>query len=137
MRLQKITKEQALQIMETVNPLGLTDCNGRLVIFESAAGCYECLLKELFRAFPRGYIDIPLAMRKYQSLRLFEGRENCKHREYALVIWYNMDNKRDYLLKKLVMCFLEKTGCPFSENAFKQAIFELNAEVKHYYSQKQ
>ena len=80
MRITNVTRQQALQIMESVNPLGLADCNGRLKIFASPNQCYEECFKELYAGHPKGFIDIPLFMARHMNIPLAKAIELCKHK---------------------------------------------------------
>ena len=135
MRISNITRQQALQVMETVNPLGLTDCNNRLIIFHSAKECYEKCFTELYYNFPKGYIDIPLFMMRCQGVPLSKGIELCKHKQYAIIPW-DVPKKSEHKLMCLVYLLLKVTNVQYSTNAFKCAFFELNQIIKSANSQK-
>ena len=135
MRMTRITRQQALQVMETVNPLGLTDCNNRLRIFHSANECYETCFKALYCTFPKGFIDIPLFMSRNMNLPLSKCIELCKHKQLAFIPW-DVPKKSESKLSHLTYLFLNVTGVPFSHNAFKCAFFELNQMIKSNNSQK-
>lgn len=136
MRRANLTNEQAKQIMETVNPLGLCDSNGRLIIFRSAADCYCYCLSTLFYSAPRGWIDIPLFMLKNQHIKVWKSKEYCGHIEYAIINWECKTASRDYVIKKLLIVLLKVTGIEFSENAYKCALHELNETITNYYKQR-
>lgn len=136
MKLGKINREQARQIMETINPISVCDCNGRLKIYDSPASCYSDVLKKLFYSCPRGFIDIPLFMRQNQHIRLGEAIEYCGRRQYALLNWEAKTSRRDTAIKNIFYILLRVSGCSFSENAFKCAMYDLDISIKLYYKQK-
>ena len=136
MRRANLSREQAKQIMETINPLGLYDSNKRLTIYKSAVECYTDCLTTLFLSAPRGYIDIALFMLKHQLVPLHVAVEYCKHQEYAIVNWEAANSARTYTLKKLIMILLKVTDIEFSENAFKGALYVLDEFITNFYKQR-
>ena len=125
----RIDRDQAKQVLETCNPLGLIDINKRLIIFGSPSECYYQLLTLLSAHCPRGWIDIPFMMAKLQGLRIARARDFCGRKHYAVVEWNCKPNSsaaqyRNRKLKAVIIQMLRATGITFSENAFNMAIYE-------------
>lgn len=130
----KLSKEQALQILETVNPMGLIDINGRLIIYKSPSDCYIGLIRLLWATCPRGWIDIPFMMAKYQGLRISRAKEHCGRKSLAVVEWCcdpstKAAQRRNEKLKSIFRCFLNATGIAFSENAFQMAVYDFDRSL--------
>ena len=136
----QISALQAKQVMETCNPLGLLDSNKRLVVYNNPVECYERLLNTMHKEFPRGWIDIPLLMRKTQGLTIANARELCGRKMFAIIEWDCEDSKdkadkRFEKLKGVCYRMLKVTGCDFSEDALRKALYEWDkalAEQKFY-----
>lgn len=121
----KVSKTQANQILETCNPLGLQDENGRMRIFKSADACYEYAIHRIYCMSPRGWCDIPFILHKMQCISIADAVLNCKRFKYAVINWdadsSNKEEKSKDRLKSIIYCFLRYTGCEFNENAFNAA----------------
>lgn len=132
----KISKLQANQILESCNPLGVQDENGRMRIFKSADACYEYVINRVFHIAPRGWCDIPFILHKMQCISVADAVLNCKRFKYAVVNWDanggNKEDKSKDRLKSVIYCFLRHTGCEFNENAFNAAWFAHTRMMEEY-----
>lgn len=129
----RIDREQAQQIMETCNPLGLVDVNKRLVIFKSPSECYYAAMKQIRALCPRGWLDVPYLMMKLQAQRISRAREFCGRKHYAVLDWDcawggAVEKKRNQTLRRVFQLLLNTTGINFSDNAFNMAVYDFNRE---------
>lgn len=140
MRRYQINAMQAKQVMETCNPLGLIDCNKRLVVYGSPVECYEKWLDKVYKHAVRGWVDIPLLMQKLQGISLADAEDMCGYKRYAVVQWdcgNSVDARwqRAEKLKGILHRMLKVTGCDISEDALTKALFEFDStlEQQKYY----
>lgn len=127
----RVNQKQAAQILSTCNPLGLTDCNKRLKIYENPVKCYYDALVNFYMLAPQGWLDVPYFMMKHQGVRIAQARELCGRKQYGRVEWtckpYGAAHKeRNRVLKGVIIALLHATGCDFSENAFNAAIYDFD-----------
>lgn len=102
-----------------VNPFALRNENGGLAIYSSATEAYKETLLTLWSEFPRGFIDIPYFMVKYQGLAIREAERKCAGKQYALIRLSDRDDKeRRSKLKQLLEMLLRVSKVPFDENSF-------------------
>lgn len=137
MRVAAINKEQAKQILETCNPMGVVEINKRLVIYKSPSDCYISVIGMLWANCPKGWIDIPYMMAKIQGLRIASAREYCGRKHYATIEWHTEPGSKAASFRnaklKLVLCaMLRATGIDFSENAFNMAMYEFDRTINNY-----
>ena len=127
MKRQKLNREQVIQIMQTVNPLGLTDCNGRLMVFNSAAECYEEAIRRLYVQAPAGWVDLALWMNKNQSVSISRAIELLHHKCYTQIMWEGSTIRG--AIKTALVAVISYTGIEFSDNALSCALHTMEREL--------
>lgn len=139
----QLTNMQAREVLETCNPLGVIDCNGRVKLFSSPVACYEHVITELYKFAPRGWVDIPLFIQKVQRIRIADAKVYCKRFKYALIDWsggehYGVRGNLEERVKGVLITLLRRTGCDFSEDAFRKALWDVQmalTEQQHFNSE--
>lgn len=77
----------------------------------------------IWAEFPRGYIDIPYFMCKYQGVKLRDAERMCGKKQYALVeLWRSDSPERKSKLRHVLEVLLKVTGVDFDENAYLNAL---------------
>lgn len=125
--MKKRDRQMLLEAMGAVNPFAFRNQEGRLVVYRNAVEGYQICLQMLWAEYPRGFVDIPLFMEKYQHIPLREAIEMCHRKEYVQVrIWDRNDSERERLLKGILQTLLQVSGVVLDENAFKTGLFTLD-----------
>jgi len=118
--------KQMNELLANRSPFGI-QTEGRLLTYERAEQAYYEALMLLWSEFPRGFIDMPLFMWKYQGLTITEARQLCHHKEYALCrIWDVDDKERRTLLRQILQVLLRVTEVDFDETAYQTALTSLD-----------
>lgn len=126
-------KEKAgyIELLGVLNPFAFRTRGGALVRYSSPREAYSECLKSLWSEFPRGFIDIPLFMEKYQGLGLKQAEALCGRKQYALVrLWDTSDKDRTAKLCEVLLLLLKVSEVPLSNDFFLQALRELDAFIE-------
>ncbi len=124
--MKKELKKQVNEMLAKSSPFGILT-EGRLLTYERVEQAYYEVLMLLWSEFPRGFIDMPLFMWKYQGLTITEARQLCHHKEYALCrIWDADDKERRTLLRQILQVLLRVTEVDFDETAYQTALTSLD-----------
>lgn len=140
MKRYELHRQQAKQIMEMCNPLGIVDVNKRLCVYDGVVKCYEMALNKMYNMFPRGWIEVPYCMQRLQGVSLADAEMACGYRDKAVITWdcgnsVELRYKRSESIKGIFVRMLKMTGCNFSEDALRKALFDFDAmlEQQKYY----
>lgn len=117
--MRKEDKRLLREALGAVNPFAFHNEKNELAIYRSAIDAYKEVLLMLWSEFPRGFIDIPYFMVKYQGVAIREAERKCAGRQYALIrLWDRDDKERRSKLKQLLEILLRVNGIHFDETAF-------------------
>lgn len=89
-------------LMRKINPLGLRDESGSLIIFDRQADCFLRLLAYVFERFPQGYVEIPIIMTNLQRLDQSVIYSVCDRCDTVLVPTWKESPERDKALKSII-----------------------------------
>lgn len=115
-------------------PFAFRMSGSKLSFYSDKTDAYHDVLLMLWAEFPRGFIDIPYFMSKYQCVALKDAERICGQFQYAMIkLWDTDDKDRLPLLGKLCKVLLKVNGVEFDENAFKNAVcrFDIFLEQSH------
>lgn len=105
------------------NPFAFRMPGFEMEFFKNPFECYRDVIMLLWAEFPRGFIDIPYFMSKYQGVNLREAARQCGQKQYALVeLWKSGSQDRTVSLRRVLEKMLKATGVEFDENAYVNAL---------------
>ena len=120
--MRKIDREKFLLYMQEHNPLSIC-VDGKLAEWDKAMVAYFEYLKILWSESPRGYIDIPLFMKKHQDISLTEAERICGQKQFCLIrIWDKDDPKRYTQLLNLMHLLSRNAYCYVIESDFRAGL---------------
>lgn len=106
-----------------INPFALRTASGNLMVFKTPEECYQTCLQMLWAEFPRGFVDIPLFMVKYQDIKVREAEELCGRKQYALLrLWDSSCEIRKQKLREILSVLLKVSDVDFNESSFLSAL---------------
>lgn len=132
--MEKETMQKVPDVLAKVNPLMLVNWDGAPVIYENDTEAYFDALNLLFATFPRGYIDVPIFMLKYQHILRRRAQDFCGRKDIVIIPLYDVDApQRIDKLRDLFTILLKPTGCKLNESALQAALcrFDINAINAH------
>lgn len=119
--------EATRDVMSEINPLGLFDREGKMMVFTEVASCYLEAFKILVNEFQAGFIDIPYFMWKHQKIDMQTAVRKCCKREYSIIpLWERNSTTRDMLLRALLKVLLKATGLGIDDDAWKRSVWYFN-----------
>lgn len=133
--MKKNDRELLKQALGATSPFAFSMPESGVSFYNNKVDAYRDVLMMLWAEFPRGYIDIPFFMHKYQNVALRDAERICGQRQYAMIkLWDSNDKDRLPLLRSLLEILLKVTGVEFDENSFVNAvqgfdIFLLNCNI--------
>jgi hypothetical protein len=134
--MKKNDRELLKQALGATSPFAFSMPESGVEFYNNKVDAYRDVLMMLWAEFPRGYIDIPFFMHKYQNVALRDAERICGQRQYAMIkLWDSDDKDRLPLLRSLLGILLKVTGVEFDENVFVNAVqifdtFLLNCNVR-------
>lgn len=121
--MKKNDKEIMKQVLGAKSPFAFRLRDDKLVFYNNAVEAYRDVLMMLWAEFPRGFVDIPYFMAKYQGVGVRDAARLCGLRQYAMLkLWDTNDKDRLTLLRAIMGTLLKATGVAFDENAFINAV---------------
>ena len=123
------SKEELLRkALGATNPFAFRMPGAEMEFFKSPFECYRDVILMLWAEFPRGFIDIPYFMSKYQGVNIREAARQCGQKQYALVeLWQSGSQDRNTSLRRVLEKLLKVTGVDFDENAYVNALQAFDA----------
>ena len=120
--------KEALRVaLGAINPFAFRGASGGITIYSSATEGYQLCLQMLWAEFPRGFIDLPYFMHKYQGLTLSEAMELTHRKQYGFVrIWDSDSERRKPVLREVLQVLLSVSGVAFNEDYFLNALANLD-----------
>lgn len=120
-------KDMLRTALGVINPLALRTASGNLMVFKTPEECYTMCLQMLWAEFPRGFVDIPLFMVKYQDVKLRDAEELCGRKQYALLrLWDSSCEIRKQKLREILCILLKVSDVGFNESSFLNALQHLD-----------
>lgn len=120
-------KDTLRTALGVINPFAFRTSSGGLMVFKTPEECYQMCLQMLWAEFPRGFVDIPLFMVKYQALKIRDAEEYCGRKQYALVrLWDSSSDTRKQKLREILSVLLKVSEVGFNENYFLSALQHLD-----------
>ena len=125
--MKKRDKETLCKALGAVNPFAFRNSTGGICIYRGPLEGYQVCLQMLWAQFPRGYIDIPYFMHKFQGLSLSEALELTHRKQFAFArIWDSDSERRKPVLREVLQVLLSVSGVEFSEVLFLSALQTLD-----------
>lgn len=116
-------KETLRVALGVINPFALRTQGGSLMVYKTPQECYQVCLQMMWSEFPRGFVDIPLFMSKYQGLKLKDAEALCGRKQYALLrLWDAESELRKQRLREILAVLLKVSEVDFNESYFLNAL---------------
>ncbi|MBQ5712869.1 MAG: hypothetical protein IIV77_00025 [Bacteroidaceae bacterium] len=116
-------KETLKQALGAVCPFAFRNSQGSLSIYSNPQDAYKEVIVMLWAEFPRGFVDIPFFMSKYQGLSLKDAERLCGRKQYAIVkMWDRDDKQRIAILRRIYEALLRVSELKLNESYFLNAI---------------
>lgn len=126
MRTSKTIAERYASVMSLLNPFGVVDCNGDVMVFTNSVEAYTTVIIRMWSMFPKGYVDLVLFGVEVLGLRHAVAVSVVGRKQYARVDWCSKTRTRNGILKAILIQLLRATKITFSENSFNAAIFNFD-----------
>lgn len=124
----KRDKEEMLcKALGAVNPFAFRDQEHSLIIYRNPQEAYQLCIQMLWSEFPRGFVDIPLFMHKYQGLSLKQAEHIVGRKQYALLrIWDYKSEERVNKLREILTILLRVSGVALNESYMRSGLNTLD-----------
>lgn len=124
----KREREEMLKAaLGVVNPFAFRTANGGFSVYTNAQEAYQFCIQMLWAEFPRGFVDIPLFMNKYQGVSLKEAETLVGRKQYALLrIWDNESEERVKKLREVLTILLRVSGVALNESLMLDGLYRLD-----------
>lgn len=117
--MKKRMKDTLRTALGVINPFALRTRDGSLMVFKNPEEAYQACMQMIWAEFPRGFVDIPFFMVRYQGLKLKEAEELCGRKQYALLRIWDSDNEvRKQKLREILCVLLKFSEVDFNESCF-------------------
>ena len=119
-------------LMRKVNPLGLRNEWGELLLFQRQADCFLQLLSYVFERFPQGYVEIPIIMANLQKLDQSIIYSVCDRCDTVLVPTWKESDERNKALRAIIDIISRPYAISLDEQQIALSIFYFDTYLSKY-----